>query len=183
MDKADSYFDNLSGGQKQRLAISLALVNNPRVVFFDELTTGLDPHARRAMWELVISTRESGKTVILVTHFMEEAERLCDRVAIVDRGKIVAIDTPANLIRSIDGGLRISFSVENSRIAVQLENIDKCEIAVSDRDITIQCADGRVVGEVIHILGDNDCSFHDFTVLKPTLEDVFLSITGKEIRE
>lgn len=183
LDKADSYFDNLSGGQKQRLSIALALVNDPQVVFFDELTTGLDPQARRAMWGMVSSTREAGKTVILVTHFMEEAERLCDRVAIVDRGRIVALDTPANLIRSIDGGLRISFSVDDSGVAAQLENIDRCQLAISNRDITIQCADNRVVGEVIRILGDNDCNFHDFTVSKPTLEDVFLSITGKQMRE
>ena len=183
LDKADSYFDNLSGGQKQRLSIALALINDPRVVFFDELTTGLDPQARRAMWEMVSNTRAGGKTVILVTHFMEEAERLCDRVAIVDRGRIVALDTPANLIRSIDGGLRISFSVDDSSVVAQLENIDRCRLAVSNRDIAIQCADSRVVGEVIRILGDNDCNFHDFTVSKPTLEDVFLSITGKEMRE
>ncbi|MCL0065448.1 ABC transporter ATP-binding protein [Dehalococcoidia bacterium] len=182
-DKADGYFDNLSGGQKQRLSIALALVNDPQVVFFDELTTGLDPHARRAMWGMVSSTREAGKTVILVTHFMEEAERLCDRVAIVDGGRIVALDTPANLIRGIDGGLRISFSVDDSGVAAQLENIDRCELAVNNRDITIQCTDGRVVGEVIRILEESDCNFHDFTVSKPTLEDVFLSITGKEMRE
>ncbi|MCL0064787.1 ABC transporter ATP-binding protein [Dehalococcoidia bacterium] len=183
LDKADDYFDSLSGGQKQRLSIALALVNDPQVVFFDELTTGLDPQARRAMWGMVSSTREAGKTVILVTHFMEEAERLCDRVAIVDRGRIVALDTPANLIRSIDGGLRISFSVDDSSVVAQLENIDRCRLTVSNQDIAIQCADGRVVGEVIRILGDNDCNFHDFTVSKPTLEDVFLSITGKEMRE
>ncbi|MCL0049126.1 ABC transporter ATP-binding protein [Dehalococcoidia bacterium] len=183
LDKADDYFDSLSGGQKQRLSIALALVNDPQVVFFDELTTGLDPQARRAMWGMVSSTREAGKTVILVTHFMEEAERLCDRVAIVDRGRIVALDTPANLIRSIDGGLRISFSVDDSSVVAQLENIDRCRLVVSNRDIAIQCADSRVVGEVIRILGDNDCNFHDFTVSKPTLEDVFLSITGKEMRE
>ena len=183
LDKANGYYDNLSGGQKQRLSIAVALVSDPQVVFFDELTTGLDPQARRAMWGMVSSIREAGKTVILVTHFMEEAERLCDRVAIVDRGRIVALDTPANLIRSIDGGLRISFSVDDSSVVAQLENIDRCRLAVSNRDITIQCADHRVVGEVIRILGDNDCNFHDFTVSKPTLEDVFLSITGKEMRE
>ncbi|MCI2427515.1 ABC transporter ATP-binding protein [Candidatus Acetothermia bacterium] len=183
LDKADDYFDNLSGGQKQRLSIALALVNDPQVVFFDELTTGLDPQARRAMWGMVRSTREAGKTVILVTHFMEEAERLCDRVAIVDQGKIVALDTPATLIRSIEGSLRINFSVNDSGIAAQLESIAGCRLAVSNRDITIQCTDYRVVGEVIRILGENDCDFHDFTVSKPALEDVFLSITGKEMRE
>jgi len=183
LDKADGYFDNLSGGQKQRLAIALALVNDPRLVFFDELTTGLDPQARRAMWEMVSSTRDAGKTVILVTHFMEEAERLCDRVAIVDRGKIVALDTPANLVRSIDGGLKISFSVDDPKVVALLQSIDRCQLAVSNRDITIQSADDRVVGEVIRILRENDCNFQDFTVSKPTLDDVFLSITGKEMRE
>jgi ABC-2 type transport system ATP-binding protein len=183
LDKADSYYENLSGGQKQRLSIALALVNDPRVVFFDELTTGLDPQARRAMWGMVTSIREEGKTVILVTHFMEEAERLCDRVAILDRGRIIALDTPPNLIKSIDGGLRIDFSVDDSGVVAQFENIDRCQLAVSNRDITIQCADYRVVGEVIRILGENNCDFHGFTVSKPTLEDVFLSLTGKEMRE
>ncbi|MEN4007493.1 MAG: ABC transporter ATP-binding protein [Methanobacteriaceae archaeon] len=106
LDKADNYFENLSGGQKQRLSIALALVNDPQVVFFDELTTGLDPQARRAMWEMVSSVREDGKTVILITHYMEEAEQLCDRVAIVDQGRIVAMDTPSKLTRSINGGLK-----------------------------------------------------------------------------
>jgi ABC-2 type transport system ATP-binding protein len=183
LDKAGSYYDHLSGGQKQRLSIALALVNDPQVIFFDELTTGLDPQARRAMWGLVSSIREAGKTVILVTHFMEEAERLCDRVAIVDRGRIIALDTPPNLIRSIDGGWRVSFSLNDSKIVAQLENIDKCQLTVNNQDITIQCADGRAVGEVIRVLEDNNCSFRDFAVSKPTLEDVFLSITGKEMRE
>jgi len=184
LDKADGYYDNLSGGQKQRLAIALALVNDPQIVFFDELTTGLDPQARRATWELVTSTREAGKTVILVTHFMEEAERLCDRVAIVDQGRIVALDTPANLITSIDGGLRINFSVDDStKIVAQLQNIDGSALLARNGDITIQCSDERVIGEVNRILRENDCNFRDFTVSKPTLDDVFLSITGKEMRE
>ena len=183
LDKANGYYDNLSGGQKQRLSIAVALVSDPQVVFFDELTTGLDPQARRAMWGMVSSTREAGKTVILVTHFMEEAERLCDRVAIVDRGRIVALDTPANLIRSIDGGLRINLWLDDLSIVTQLENIKGCQVAVSGQDITIQCADDLVVDEVKLVLKDNNCNFHDFTVSKPTLEDVFLSITGKEMRE
>jgi ABC-2 type transport system ATP-binding protein len=184
LDKAGSYYDNLSGGQKQRLSIALALVNDPQVVFFDELTTGLDPQARRAMWGLVSSIREAGKTVILVTHFMEEAERLCDRVAIVDRGRIIALDTPANLIRSLNSGWKVNFSMDDdARIVTQLKSIDKCQLTVSNQDITIQCADGRAVGEVIRVLEDNNCNCRDFAVSKPTLEDVFLSITGKEMRE
>src|ERR1700727_3975336 len=97
-DKRDSWFMNLSGGQKQRLFIALALINDPEVVFLDELTTGLDPQARRAIWELVRGIRQRGKTVFLTTHLMEEAERLCDRVAISERGEIIDIDTPAALI-------------------------------------------------------------------------------------
>jgi ABC-2 type transport system ATP-binding protein len=184
LDKAGSYYDNLSGGQKQRLSIALALVNDPQVIFFDELTTGLDPQARRAMWGLVSSIREAGKTVILVTHFMEEAERLCDRVAIVDRGRIIALDTPANIIRSLNSGWKVNFSMDDdARIVTQLKSIDKCQLTVNNQDITIQCADGRAVGDVIRILEDNNSNFRDFAVSKPTLEDVFLSLTGKEMRE
>jgi ABC-2 type transport system ATP-binding protein len=182
-DKTDAYYDSLSGGQKQRLAIALALVNDPQVVFFDELTTGLDPQARRAMWGLVSSTRQAGKTVILVTHFMEEAERLCDRVAIIDQGKIIALDTPSNLIRKIDSGLKVSFAIDNLEITTQLEKIAGCRLSQSNGQINSQCADYRVVGEVIRLLGESGCNFRDFTVSKPTLDDVFIAITGKEIRE
>src|SRR6202051_2736947 len=97
-DKRDAWFMNLSGGQKQRLFIALALINDPEVVFLDELTTGLDPQARRAIWELVRNIRDRGKTVFLTTHLMEEAERLCDRVAIIEHGRIIDIDSPANLV-------------------------------------------------------------------------------------
>ena len=108
-DKRNAAFGNLSGGQKQRLFIALALVNDPEVVFLDELTSGLDPQARRATWELVRTIRAQGKTVVLVTHFMDEAEHLCDRIAIVDRGKIIALDTPAGLVKALDEERRIVF--------------------------------------------------------------------------
>ena len=108
-DKRNAAFGNLSGGQKQRLFIALALVNDPEVVFLDELTSGLDPQARRATWELVRTIRTQGKTVVLVTHFMDEAEHLCDRIAIVDQGKIIALDTPAGLVKALDRERRIVF--------------------------------------------------------------------------
>src|SRR5262249_9100093 len=98
-DKRNAWFMTLSGGQKQRLFIALALINNPELVFLDELTTGLDPQARRAIWDLVRGIRQRGKTVFLTTHLMEEAERLCDRVAIIDRGHIIDIGTPGELVR------------------------------------------------------------------------------------
>ena len=99
--KKDSYYKPLSGGQKQRLSIAVALVNNPKVLFFDEPTTGLDPQARRNMWELIKSFQKDGKTIVLTTHYMEEAEELCDRVAIIDEGKIIKIDTPSFLIEEL----------------------------------------------------------------------------------
>ncbi|HSN73646.1 MAG TPA: ABC transporter ATP-binding protein, partial [Anaerolineae bacterium] len=110
-EKRSAAFAKLSGGQKQRLFIALALINQPQVVFFDELTTGLDPQARRAMWDLVRQVRERGCTVVLTTHFMEEAERLCDRVAIFDHGRIVALDTPEALIRSLGVEKRLVFTL------------------------------------------------------------------------
>lgn len=108
-DKRNTYLAKLSGGQKQRVFIALALVNDPEIVFLDELTTGLDPQSRRAMWDLVLNIRDREKTVFMTTHFMEEAERLCDRVAIIDHGKIVALDSPQNLVNSLGDENRIVF--------------------------------------------------------------------------
>ena len=116
-------FVKLSGGQKQRLFIALALVNDPELVFLDELSTGLDPQARRTMWDLVRSLRDKGKTVFLSTHFMEEAERLCDRVAIMDHGKIVALDTPENLISGLGVETRVVFTAEDTIDPRQLESL------------------------------------------------------------
>src|SRR4030042_5282486 len=110
-EKRNSAFSKLSGGQKQRLFIALALLPDPQLVFLDELTTGLDPQARHAIWDLVREVRTKGKTVLLTTHFMEEAERLCDRVALLDRGRIVALDTPANLIHNLKAEERVIFSL------------------------------------------------------------------------
>ena len=111
-DKAETPFAKLSGGQKQRLFVALALVNDPDLVIVDELTTGLDPHARRSMWDLVRSIRERGKTVFLTTHYMEEAEHLCDRVLVIDHGRVVALDSPANLVRGLKSEIRILFIAE-----------------------------------------------------------------------
>ena len=113
-EKRNAPFAKLSGGQKQRLFIALALLPDPQLVFLDELTTGLDPQARHAIWDLVRDVRARGKTVLLTTHFMEEAERLCDRVAILDHGRIVALDTPAALIRSLGAEERVVFSLDGT---------------------------------------------------------------------
>jgi ABC-2 type transport system ATP-binding protein len=113
-EKRNTPFSKLSGGQKQRLCIALALLPNPELIFLDELTTGLDPQARHAIWDLVRDVRAKGKTILLTTHFMEEAERLCDRVAILDHGRIVALDTPQALIHSLGGEERVVFTIDGT---------------------------------------------------------------------
>ena len=183
-DKRNTPFAKLSGGQKQRLFIALALVHDPEVVFLDELTTGLDPQARRAMWDLVRGIRERGKTVFLTTHFMEEAERLCDRVAIVDRGRIVALDTPENLIRMLGAENRVVFTgdgpFELQRLS-KLAGVTRVE-TIGERVIVYGRGDG-LVGEVVNALTTSGMRFRDLRTEQPNLEDVFLALTGREMRD
>ena len=186
-EKRNSAFAKLSGGQKQRLFIALALLPDPQLIFLDELTTGLDPQARHAIWDLVRDVRAQGKTILLTTHFMEEAERLCDRVAILDHGRIIALDTPQALIRQLGAGERVVFSPDqllpvdfaNSLSgAVKLEN-------QGDR-VVIQANNGRqepLVSEVVSLLAEKGIRFHDLRTEQPNLEDVFLSLTGRGVRD
>ncbi len=185
-DKVGVAFANLSGGQRQRLSIALALVGDPDLVFFDELTSGLDPQARRATWDLVRGVRARGKTVVLTTHFMEEAAQLCDRVMIIDHGRVVALDTPAGLIRSLGTGERISFSVGSIPDTVLAALRAMPEVARVDR------SDGRVLvyGEpdrfltpVLRVLESGGVAFRDVQTEQPTLEDVFLALTGRAMRD
>lgn len=185
-DKARTPFAKLSGGQKQRLLIALALVGNPRIVFLDELTTGLDPQARRSMWDLVREIRERGKTVFLTTHYMEEAERLCDRVLIIDHGRIVALDTPENLIRSLGAESRVVFTCEETTDKV-LEAL-RAQAGVTrversgERVIVYGRGEGLVVA-VVNTLSAAGLPFRDLRTEQPNLEDVFLALTGREMRE
>jgi ABC-2 type transport system ATP-binding protein len=186
-EKRKSPFSKLSGGQKQRLFIALALINDPRLVFLDELTTGLDPQARHAIWDLVRDVRSKGKTVLLTTHFMEEAERLCDRVLILDHGRIVALDTPAALVRSLGGEERVAFSVDETlpaEFARALSGSARIE-AQGDRVIVRGTGERQVplVVDVVGLLAKLVIRFHDLRTEQPTLEDVFLKLTGREIRE
>ena len=183
-EKRGTFVSKLSGGQKQRLFIALALVNDPELVFLDELTTGLDPQARRNMWDLVLSFRDQGKTVFLTTHFMEEAERLCDRVAIMDGGSIVALDTPANLIDSLGAEDRVSFAVDRQydiRSLRALPGVTRVERA-GDRAIVYGQGDGLVT-RVVRALELAGSGFRDLRTEQPTLEDVFLALTGRELRD
>jgi ABC-2 type transport system ATP-binding protein len=183
-EKRNATFANLSGGQKQRLYIALSLLNDPELVFLDELTTGLDPQARRAMWDLVREIRTQGKTVCLTTHFMEEAERLCDRVAIIDHGRIVALDTPDKLIHSLGADNRILFNIDRpldtGRIKA-LRGVDRVE--QTGEGVIIYGKGETLVGEVVNVLTAAGISFRDLRTEQPTLEDVFLALTGREMRD
>src|SRR5450755_820564 len=184
IDKRNAWFMTLSGGQKQRLFIALALINDPQVVFLDELTTGLDPQARRAIWDLVRGIRERGKTVFLTTHLMEEAERLCDRVAIIEHGRIIDIDSPESLVRrhcperTVVLATRDAFAEERLRAIPQIENVMR-----QDSQFTLQGRGDDFVTEVIQCLSENRIRVTDFRTVLPNLEDVFLKLTGHSIRD
>ena len=183
-DKRKAAFSSLSGGQKQRLLIALALVHEPEIVFLDELTTGLDPQARRAMWDLVLSIRERGKTVFLTTHYMEEAEHLCDRVAIMDAGAIVTLDTPTNLVRSLAADRRVIFNVIgpfDEQTLQTLPAVTHVERA-NDHVVVSGHSDG-LVSSVVNALDAAGTRFRDLRTEQPSLEDVFLALTGRGMRD
>lgn len=183
-EKLNAYYDSLSGGQKQRLSIAMALLNDPEIVFFDELTTGLDPQARRAIWELVREVRDMGKTVILVTHFMEEAERLCDRVAIIDNGKLIALDAPRQLIQNLKAGFHLHFHCPEQRWQDKLQEMPSVARAIwEEGQYILEVQTLRGVGDIIHFITDQGVEYTDFTITQPNLEDVFIALTGRTIRD
>ena len=182
-DKRNAWFMTLSGGQKQRLFIALALINDPELVFLDELTTGLDPQARRAIWDLVRSIRQRGKTIFLTTHLMEEAERLCDRVAIIDHGRIVDIGTPADLIHRHCPERSVIVEIEEPAAADRFRAIPRVEsVTAQGLQLTIRGHGDDLVTQVIHCLAEHRMRVIDFRTEVPTLEDVFLKLTGHMIR-
>ena len=183
-DKRRSWFMTLSGGQKQRLFIALALIHDPDVVLLDELTTGLDPQARRAIWDLVREIRARGKTVFLTTHLMEEAERLCDRVAIVERGRVIDIGTPAGLVRRHCPTQTVVLETTESAASIHFQAIPGVEsVAWQDSRCTIRGSGGDLVTHVIQCLAEHRIRVNDFKTEVPNLEDVFLTLTGHSIRE
>jgi ABC-2 type transport system ATP-binding protein len=183
-DKRGAWFMNLSGGQKQRLFIALALINDPEVVFLDELTTGLDPQSRRAIWDLVRGIRERGKTVFLTTHLMEEAERLCDRVAIIEHGRIIDIDRPERLVDRHCPERTVVLATDDAIAEERLRAIPRVEaVTCTDFRFTIRGRGDDFVTEVIHCLSENRIRVTDFRTILPNLEDVFLKLTGHSIRE
>jgi ABC-2 type transport system ATP-binding protein len=182
--KRSAWFMTLSGGQKQRLFIALALINDPEVVFLDELTTGLDPQARRAIWDLIHGIRARGKTVVLTTHLMEEAERLCDRVAIIDQGRIVDIGPPGVLVRRHCPGRTIIVTTDDPTAAETFRRLPHVlSVEAGDRQIRIHGRDDRFVMDLIQAVAARQIPVSDFRTETPTLEDVFLTLTGHSVRE
>ena len=197
-DKRRAYFSQLSGGQKQRLFVALALVNQPEVVFLDELTTGLDPRARHNIWDLVREIREQGTTIFLTTHYMDEAERLCDRVAILDHGRMIALDTPAQLVNKLGMATRITFQVNGGRTvkrnnggerdstaafdAAQVGVLDGVQRVEKEGDqVTVYGQGAQLIGAVINTLETDGVQIHNLRTEQADLEDVFLALTGREV--
>ena len=182
--KANAWFMTLSGGQKQRLFIALALIHDPELVFLDELTTGLDPQARRAIWDLVRGIRERGKTVFLTTHLMEEAERLCDRVAIIDHGRIVDVDSPDELVRRHCPERTIVIETVDERAIDALGRVAGIDSAGRNNgQIVLRARSVDVMTGVFRCLADQQIPVTDFRTFVPTLEDVFLKLTGHSVRQ
>ncbi len=184
-ERQKAYSENLSGGQQQRLAVALALLSDPKLVFLDEPTTGLDPQARRRLWDVVVEMKSRGTTVILTSHYMDEAEILADRLVIVDNGKIIAADSPEGLIRANFVGATLTFTtsphLDDSDLG-QLRSVDeviavngKYELAVADASSAIP--------ELFALVGQKGVALDDLQVRRPNLEDVFLKLTGRRMRD
>jgi ABC-2 type transport system ATP-binding protein len=184
-ESRDILFRNLSGGQQQRLSVALAFVNDPEIIVLDEPTTGLDPQARRAMWEVIETFRSSGKTVLLTTHYMEEAQRLCDRIAIMDYGKIIALSSPQQLIES---------NIKESAIQFKMKEYPGDQILASLPDVTKVIKEGDdiviytsnipiVIAGLLGLASQRSTELSELSVRQATLEDVFLKLTGKRIRD
>jgi ABC-2 type transport system ATP-binding protein len=179
--KRTASFAALSGGQRQRLFIALALVNNPRVIFLDEMTTGLDPAARHVAWGLIREIRDKGTTVVLVTHFMDEADELCDRVAIVDRGKVIACDSPGNLVAKHAGDVSVTFTAGND--CSWLREIPSVRTVERNGSRLEVKGSGAVVAHVAASLLGHGMEPTDLRVRQPSLEDVFLKLTGRSAED
>jgi len=184
-EQKNSFVESLSGGQKQRLALALTLVNDPRVLFLDEPTTALDPQARRAVWDIIERLRRKGKTIILNTHYMEEAERLCDRVGIMDHGKIIALDTPSNLISKQNLDSAVEFTSSNAHGKEFLEKLPAVTKVTQDGEkFILHTREAlRLLVEIVRLYEQRQLDLANISVRAATLEDVFLELTGRRLRE
>jgi ABC-2 type transport system ATP-binding protein len=186
-DRADADVSTLSGGMAQRLLFALAVAHRPEVLFLDEPTSGLDPQSRLALWEILGQIHREGQTIVLTTHYMEEADRLCERVAIMDHGRILALDTPEGLKRTVGGDtiVRIQPAAEPDRLAAHLHDMDDVTgttVLGEIVQLTVRGTDG-FLPRVIQVAEAGGFAVRDVSVDEPTLETVFINLTGKDLRE
>jgi len=184
-EKTKSRIKTLSGGQKQRLAIALALVHDPWIIFLDEPTTGLDPQARRTLWDIVLKLKEKGKTTVLTTHYMDEAHILCDRIAIMDQGNLIALDTPSNLVKSLQSDSAVEFQFEGMFDNNELESLDGVKQVGRRKDTYVLYTDDVQVTliSLIQLTTKNKLKLTELQTRTSTLEDVFIHMTGRSLRE
>jgi ABC-2 type transport system ATP-binding protein len=185
VEKRDTFYSKLSGGQKQRLALAMALVNNPRVLFFDEPTAGLDPQVRREIYDIIEELRREKKTIVITTHYIEEAERLCDRVAIVDHGKVIAIGTPQELKNRSGDKTRIEVQLarpENPEALRALDGVTDCRDLNGGYALHTQRPPQAIVSLVKHLEAQGN-ELVSLNIATPSLEDVFIELTGRRLRD
>ena len=186
-EKRDAWYEKLSGGQKQRLAVACALVSDPELLFLDEPTTGLDPQSRRQLWDIVTTMRHQGRTVVLTTHYMDEAERLCDRVAIVDHGRVIALGTPRELVAEVVGHEIVELAAADG---VVLERADLASMP-GVTAVRPQAGGWALTVNEVHVtvpallaeLARRDVRLEHLSTHSPTLEDVFVTLTGRKLRD
>jgi ABC-2 type transport system ATP-binding protein len=191
-EKRGARVGTLSGGQKQRLALACALIGDPELLFLDEPTTGLDPQSRRQLWDLVETLKADGRTIVLTTHYMDEAERLCDRVAIVDHGRVIALGTPRELVASLGVNQIVFFSVDGGAASLdeaalaELGNAVKAQRAPRATDSGWElhvAAPHEAIPALLEALLQHDLKLTELRTHSPTLEDVFVTLTGRALRD
>ncbi len=184
MEKKNAYVQNLSGGQRQRLSIILALISNPEVIVLDELTTGLDPQSRRDMWAYIQQLKQEGRTVLITTHYMEEAEYLCDRIGIIDQGALIAYGTVEEVIQSCGLQTKITFETSEDVSNILVDRIPEIsDIQRAENRYSVMSPDDGVLGKVAYLLEDRKIRYQKLDVQRPNLDDVFLQLTGRTIEE
>ena len=180
-DKRNAAFSKLSGGQKQRLSIALALVGNPKIAILDELTTGLDPQARRDTWQLIEDVRAGGVTVVLVTHFMEEAERLADRIALIDAGRVVALDTPVGIVSRVDLEQRLRFRPSAPIEDGLLTGLPEVRAVTREGSTVVVAGAGNLVQAVMTALAGQQIVANELRIDQADLDDAFIALTGRKL--
>jgi ABC-2 type transport system ATP-binding protein len=184
-DKRKNRIKSLSGGQKQRLAIALALVHDPWIIFLDEPTSGLDPQARRTLWDILLLLKEKGKTIVLTTHYMDEAHVLCDRVAIMNQGELIALDTPSSLVKNMRSDSAVEFRSENDSLEVDLYEIKGVKEVMIQKDVHVLYTDDLQITltSLIQMASEKHLKLTDLQTRSATLEDVFIHMTGRRLIE